>query len=114
MQNGSFGLRDEWFQPRFQQADTVCRATAVPGKVYPKWHEPMRRDVARYVSETRSCAAHRFCCGSMSLYVQPTSRNSSRQEKNLAHSSTATRSRAEVTGSARFSGWIQRFSWLGL
>src|SRR5947208_4657175 len=63
MQNGSFGLRDEWFQPRFQQADTVCRATAVPGEMYPKWHEPMRRDVARYVSETRSCAAHRFYCG---------------------------------------------------
>src|SRR5947208_15616738 len=60
MQNGSFGLRDEWFQPRFQQADTVCRATAVPGKVYPKWHQPMRRGVARYVSETRSCAAHSF------------------------------------------------------
>src|SRR5438067_12143750 len=44
----------------FRETSRLIPSKAVPGKVYPKWHEPTRRDVARYVSETRSCAAHRF------------------------------------------------------
>src|SRR5437764_15432984 len=53
--------------------ENVSWATAVPGKVYPKWHEPMRRDVARYVSETRSCAAHRFSVVSRAPSLRPSS-----------------------------------------
>ena len=42
-------------------------AIAIAAKINPKWHERWRRDVARYVSETRSCAAHRFCGGNASV-----------------------------------------------
>ena len=35
-------------------AAIIFSRTSSPGKVCPKWQEPMCRDVARYVSETRS------------------------------------------------------------
>src|SRR5205085_11350250 len=58
----------------------MARSTAISAKVCPNQYERWRRDDARIVSETRSCAAHRFYCGPMSLSVQAASPRENRRE----------------------------------